>query len=185
MGLDMYMYGERYLSGYDHSDPLDKARYERLLGLLEVSPGEHGKHAEVKVCLAYWRKANAIHRWLVANVQDGNDDGGTYPVTRDQLLELRKVCSDVLSASELAEGEVTTAIVYDTDDPAGRKVTEEGQVLADTTVAEQLLPTTSGFFFGSTDYDQWYYGELESTIEQIDAMLELDGSWEFSYHASW
>jgi hypothetical protein len=24
--------------------------------------------------VGYWRKANAIHRWFVEHVQDGNDD---------------------------------------------------------------------------------------------------------------
>jgi len=38
--------------------------------------------------LAYWRKANAIHRWFVDNVQGGVDDCGSYEVTREQLEDL-------------------------------------------------------------------------------------------------
>ncbi len=37
----------------------------------------------------YWRKANAIHRWFVENVMEGNDEneGETYAVTVPKLME--------------------------------------------------------------------------------------------------
>ena len=40
----------------------------------------------------YWRKANAIHKWFVDNVQGGEDDCREYPVSNDQLIELRDTC---------------------------------------------------------------------------------------------
>lgn len=46
---------------------------------------------------AYWRKANAIHGWFVRNIQGGADDCGTYPVTAQQLEELRDACKAVLA----------------------------------------------------------------------------------------
>ena len=44
-------------------------------------------------------------------------------------------------------------------------------VLSDNKKASELLPTGSGFFFGSTEYDKYYFEDLESTIEIIDNVL--------------
>lgn len=49
-----------------------------------------------------------------------------------------------------------------------------------------LLPPQSGFFFGSTDIDEWYWGDLEQTVEMITKALEaFDDKWEFYYRSSW
>ena len=60
-------------------------------------------------------------------------------------------------------------------------------VLADMSKAEELLPTQSGFFFGGTDYDDWYKGDLEYTVERIEKILK-DPALEkasFYYQSSW
>jgi hypothetical protein len=49
---------------------------------------------------------------------------------------------------------------------------QEGKTIADSAVAEKLLPTTSGFLFGSTDYDEWYMRDIETTIEILTKALE-------------
>jgi hypothetical protein len=59
------------------------------------------------------------------------------------------------------------------------------QVLEDRERASELLPTTDGFFFGSTEYDQHYFDDLEKTIRIIDDCLTLHEQWEFEYHSSW
>lgn len=51
----------------------------------------------------------------------------------------------------------------------------------------ELLPTQSGFFFGSTDYDEKYWWDLEDTeksLSKILAMPDLE-SWVFEYQSSW
>jgi hypothetical protein len=45
------------------------------------------------------------------------------------------------------------------------------KVLADHSLAEELLPTTSGFFFGSTDYDEWYFKDVEDCKKQMENLL--------------
>lgn len=52
---------------------------------------------------AYWRKANAIHGWFVEKIQGGADDCGTYPVTTQQLEELRDACKAVLAGEDKEE----------------------------------------------------------------------------------
>ena len=63
------------------------------------------------------------------------------------------------------------------------------EVLADHSKAEELLPTTPGFFFGGTEYDEWYFKDLEKTVEIIDGILtemkENDAYYEFYYDSSW
>lgn len=60
------------------------------------------------------------------------------------------------------------------------------KVLADNSLADELLPTTDGFFFGSMDYDEWYFTGLRDTVEIVNACLAPEyGAWEFSYQSSW
>lgn len=50
-----------------------------------------------------------------------------------------------------------------------------------------LLPPQSGFFFGSTDIDEWYWKDLENTINQLErifALPEVD-KLSFYYTSSW
>lgn len=101
--------------------------------------------------IGYWRKANAIHKWFVDNVQDGIDDCKNYFVDPSQLEELRELCQEVLDNHEKAK---------------------------------ELLPTQSGFFFGPTEYDEWYFNDLRDTIEIIDWALDQNFSY-FSYDSSW
>ena len=47
------------------------------------------------------------------------------------------------------------------------------KVLADKDedTSRELLPTTSGFFFGSTAYDYWYYQDVKSCKRQMTKLL--------------
>jgi hypothetical protein len=99
----------------------------------------------------YWRKANAIHRWFVENVQDGKDDCGNYFVPPSSLKELLELCLAVKLNPEQAD---------------------------------ELLPTSSGFFFGGDEYDEWYFDKIEYTIEVLkEALADEDSS--YYYSSSW
>ncbi len=39
-------------------------------------------------------------------------------------------------------------------------------------VSKELLPVTSGFFFGSNEYDEWYYNDVEETATQLEKILQ-------------
>ena len=47
------------------------------------------------------------------------------------------------------------------------------RVLADHSLAEELLPTQSGFFFGGTEYDEWYFNKVEDVLEQMEKILPI------------
>lgn len=39
-------------------------------------------------------------------------------------------------------------------------------------VAAELIPTESGFFFGSVEYDEWYCNDLRDNIEAFQSILD-------------
>jgi hypothetical protein len=60
------------------------------------------------------------------------------------------------------------------------------QVTENHDLAEELLPSQGGFFFGSTDYDEWYFGDIEETITMLEGVLkETPDNWDFYYQSSW
>lgn len=59
-------------------------------------------------------------------------------------------------------------------------------VIDNNALAGEHLPTQSGFFFGSTEYDEWYYADLKDTVAIIDRCLnEVPDTYEFYYGSSW
>lgn len=46
------------------------------------------------------------------------------------------------------------------------------QIKANPTLAPELLPTQGGFFFGSTDYDEYYWDDIDLTISIIENAIQ-------------
>lgn len=67
------------------------------------------------------------------------------------------------------------------------------EVLADHSKASTLLATHDGFFFGSTEYDEWYFEGIEATVKILEKTLGFlddrehhkDHNWRIIYQASW
>ncbi len=60
------------------------------------------------------------------------------------------------------------------------------EVLANRGLAAEKLPVREGFFFGTYDYDQYYFSDLASTVADLDAVLdEPNYGATFAYRASW
>jgi hypothetical protein len=155
MGLDMYLEARRFL--WTNFNPeAGKTADDLVADAIRAAAPEIGQmRVKTIVCEAfYWRKANAIHRWFVNTVQEGDDDCKDYYVSREQLAELVNLCD---------------------------------RVLADRQLAGELLPAQSGFFFGSTEYDEWYFENLERTRDGLSELLAAPDmeKWDFHYHASW
>ena len=73
MGLDMYLYGATW--------KFDEETHKTEITLTEV---------------AYWRKQNAIHNWIVENVQDNVDNCAMYYLDDRHLKKLLLACRQVL-----------------------------------------------------------------------------------------
>lgn len=148
MGLDQYLSARQYLSEYDDNGKrIQQAIRDNVPEVADMTP------TYITCEAMYWRKANAIHRWFVDNVQNGQDDCGRYYVDRSSLQELLDTIN---------------------------------QVIADPEQASYLLPTQSGFFFGGTEYDEWYFKQLNYTRDRLTELLDPKyDNWEFEYHSSW
>ena len=57
----------------------------------------------------------------------------------------------------------------------------------DKATAKTLLPTIEGFFFGSGDYDECYFDDLRSTVDQLTRILNNPANEmvDFYYQSSW
>ena len=52
--------------------------------------------------------------------------------------------------------------------------------------AEENLPTQSGFFFGGTEYDEYYFEEVKETIKTLESLLSEENSdASYFYNSSW
>ena len=182
MGLDMYLTISEYVSKTtrDHlrpDTPKSNPVYEKLVNR---RPSWVDKDSFQGISVAYpagqWRKANAIHNWFVQNVQDDRDECQRSWVSPQQLRDLRDACELVLWTNNKRGNASLPDDVFD-----------ERSVQ---TVAEEVgLAPKSGFFFGSQEYDQWYFEDLRYTvrlINRLEASGVFDNAWvDIYYQASW
>lgn len=128
-------------------------------------------HNQIHENVAYWRKANHIHKWFVDNIQDGEDDCGYHrEVTERDLRRLLDICKVILDNVVLKEGKVKNGYRFQN----GKEIPifEDGKVVLNPDLCSALLPTDDGFFFGSTDYDHWYVEDIKYTYETLAKVLE-------------
>ena len=156
MGLDMYLTAKRYLSKhFNEGDDQRAAAIQSQFPELANRKDHWGESSPVK------EVSIDAGYWRKANaIHDWfvkNVQGGV-----DECEPHYVSREDLLRLKEICE-----------------------QVLADHTQARALLPTTSGFFFGSTEYDDWYFEDIRATIRIIEDALDLPASWEFEYRSSW
>lgn len=91
----------------------------------------------------------------------------------EQIMYWRK-------ANQIRGWFVSHNIILDGDDCVKRDVTLQNlkdliedckTVLDNHSLAEELLPCTSGFFFGSDEYDEYYFDELEETVSRLQPII--------------
>jgi hypothetical protein len=156
MGLDMYLYASKTLSNMYYGEEETKMFHavKELMNAQEFVNEDDLRFAKIQIQVAYWRKANAIHKFFV-NLANGKDECQNIYVSRKNLQELVNRCSVILADKDVEK-------------------------------AKELLPSQSGFFFGSTEYDEWYFKDLEHTQEVLSKILsDAPEDWEFDYRASW
>ena len=177
MGLDMYLSYRRNLDGIPETiqRAMRKQAYidrypnlaehlnkENLLDKTIDREIEEGKTYEEEIM--YWRKANAIHKFFVDNCAGGVDDCEPVRVTIDALKDLVERCEKVLKSGP-----------------------EDDELIIDTNIVDELLPSQSGFFFGSTEYDEWYVNNLKETVKALKPIIDHPEFYTdpIIYEASW
>lgn len=198
MGLDMYLTAR--ITSYKGWDDASKAKHNPFaeaaekLGLPKLSDNLDSISIEREV--GYWRKANQIHKWFVDTVQNGKDECQESHVSIEQLRELYRRCIAVRDGTKLEVGMVRNGWTWKPGEGERNNI-EIGDIIVNPEVAQELLPTGAGFFFGSTDYDQWYMHDINATIEMltkifnwVEPLVESRDGYvycpvEFYYQASW
>jgi len=99
MGLDMYLYADVYVGGWDFNKG---GNFDDLVNLIGITPTPASPSIMLSVTIAYWRKENAIHAWFVENVQNGVDECQKSYVPREALEALRDLCVKVNKDHSLA-----------------------------------------------------------------------------------
>jgi hypothetical protein len=98
MGLDMYLTQKVYVDFFrGGSDLQGDLEIESSINedILKIPMNQI---KAIDLDFLYWRKANAIHRWFVMNVQDGVDDCREYYVKQSKIEELYKdIAKTILS----------------------------------------------------------------------------------------
>ena len=157
MGLDMYLKASKYVSGYSFSNGDDKSLYSKLLDAVGLALKDIDKDTPSGEI------SFTVAYWRKANA--------IHAWFVRNCQDGKDECQHTyVERDKLTE-------LRDTID----------RVLADRGLASELLPTQSGFFFGGTDYDEWYWQDLERTSKKLTRLLGDEGlnGWDFYYHSSW
>lgn len=59
------------------------------------------------------------------------------------------------------------------------------KVVLQPAIAGEELPNQDGFFFGSTEYDEYYFHDIKETVKILEKALQMPEEWEFYYQSSW
>lgn len=168
MGLDMFLNRKRY----SHTN-------------------EKGNRVYSEEEVGYWRKANQIHNYIVEHFANGEDNCQLIGLDLKDLENLLDVCEKVRKSITLVDGKLVQSYTFNAQ---GEKEYHyiDGKVIKDTSICEELLPTCSGFFFGNTDYNEWYVQDIDYTIDLLKKLIKEEKELnkqgiynDFIYEASW
>ena len=161
MGLDMYLSKRTYVKNWDHMSDSQKHNITVKQGdkIREDIKPERISYITEEV--GYWRKFNALHNYIVQNCADGVDNCQEIEISKDEMKEILEVLIKVHNMKNT--------------------LLESGN----TEKLNDLFPTSKGFFFGSTEYDEYYFQDVKDTIELFTELLKEEKTDYFTYQASW
>ncbi len=187
MGLDMYLEKHTYVgNNYRKTEEQVQVKLpEKEEDATFPLKGKKIKQERITTIVervGYWRKANAIHRWFVDNVQNGEDDCKDHYVEAEGLKKLLEKCNQVLDSCKLVDALIKNGSKIENGEKV--PILQKGLALSNPEIAHEVLPTQDGFFFGGTDYDQYYYEDIQLTKKIIEEVL-AEGSGDYYYRSSW
>lgn len=159
MGLDMYLDAEKYTSATNWKDgePVPTTEYKKLVKSMGLTMNDL-KH----VPFASYTQTIRIGYWRKANA-----------IHAWFVKNVQNGVDDCKS------------YYVDTEKLAQLQAICEA-VLKDVKLAKDILPTQSGFFFGCTEYGEWYIEDIKTTLKITKlALSEKLKGFDIHYRASW
>lgn len=122
--------------------------------------------------IGYWRKANAVFDWINNNVR--------FISNCSKLRMSKKNIERLLDVCKQARDIIQSATTQQIKIKVGYNVKEGIDIFGSTNVYDEntadklsnILPTCTGFFFGSTEYDEYYLSYIEYTIKICEEILK-------------
>jgi hypothetical protein len=155
MGLDMYLSASEYISRWDYTEDFDRSENELFLQIVSQFDVDVDINGHAGIQIDF-----PMGYWRKSN----QIHNWFVENLADGVDECQKIFVNRESLENLRD--------------------LCNQVLADNSLAKDLLPTGAGFFFGSLEYDEYYFGDLKQTVEIIDRCLASKFDY-FEYQASW
>ena len=117
--------------------------------------------------LSYFRKVNFLVKFFNDKIIEcGKDpiiDGLDVPINKKWCEELLEKCNKVVDKYN----KLKTSYTPDTNgDNTNLFESKEANDLF-AKFASETLPTMAGFFYGSTDYNEWYLDDVKDVIEHL------------------
>lgn len=133
--------------------------------------------------VAYFRKANMLHGWFVNHCKSIDSDI-QIEVSYKDLVNLLSDIQQVMESIVLVDGKVLDCREYKDGEFVDHY--RNGKIIKDPSVAEKLLPITTGFFFGLYGYDENYVSILDSARAKIQEVVNNSNEDDsFEYVASY
>lgn len=176
----MYLSKKTYVKKWSHQKPEEVFDVTVTRGDSSYSI-DSSRVSYVTEELMYWRKANQIHGWFCSNCTEIQDEV-LYSVTLTNLEVLLETCKSVLQVIETSPKKIKQVV-------GGWKDGEQYMIDVEeynNELIEKILPPTQGFFYGSSNIDEYYKEAIVFTIEFLEKELpNCNEDHEFEYHASW
>ena len=162
MGLDMYLSVRKYVSNYNW-DGLEKQNNPEYDSLIET--GGMKKYVNI------------------------SERSGAASLEVVSLYWRKENAIHQWFIDNCADGIDDCRPVYVTRDHLKQLLEKITYVLYNRDEAPEELPTQGGFFFGATEYNDWYWEGLERTQKELSTLLKRtegeEDSIAFIYEASW
>lgn len=155
------IYNERYFTFVEKIRPLIASNYDFKIypytrSILDLPELEKIVEKEIEMSYeeydAYFRKVNFLFYYFDQIIKTMHDKWFAF-VTPENVDDIIDRCERILAAKK------------------GNEWLDEGETVEE--FAASLLPTQSGFFFGSTEYDDWYFSDVKDCLKQMKKYRKL------------
>lgn len=178
----MYLYKKTYVKQWSHRKPEDQFEVTVKKGGVTYPNIKPERVSYITEEVMYWRKSNQIHGWFTSNGTVLTEEV-LYRLTLDDLKNLLDTCKQVLGV--LNKSKMKTVQVR-SGWSGGEEMFVDVEVYDCEEEIMELLPPTQGFFYGSSDINEYYKEEVEETIQFLEKEIPLcTDDDEFEYYASW